>query len=574
MSDSLEILHSAKTAEEVELAINAVIDQARTNSIIDGNVRKEICMKLEEIASDPSFNAKLRRKSKRAVDSVSGTSCKSEYEGNETMDDDKFQSDLITFDKIQNEFDLQYLLNSLQIPDDQDAKRKLKCELLLATQKKTIKLNKNLQRRFSRLIYALSSEEEKKQIIASKPLPKPKTPALPNLRASTLASTRPISNKLGGKLSDFESNSANTSKSLGEAYSQLKAASSAIQIEEAISNVSASSIGDAGSRQMLVTYLTELQNNADLLSNSKLRRRVKRLIDMLSVSSPGQAAADTNCSGEKASTTTPALVSIEDNTNEVSVEDLISLVNLCIDSKKIADILPELYRIRPGIGSCKSRRLLRRAIMRLVSESGGLEAVAVVGSNRELVEQLTRVLALLEPVVGQNSELAGTNKAQALAADTSKKRKREVETDPKLNSDLRKKSSTSQPKPPAFVMFVGRMADETTAEDLQTFFRTRARVEGEIRVRLLTHKATGASRCMAFVEVESESALYECLSLHRSKLHNHVINIERSYGGGGGKKQQTLQPVVVTTDDGGESEGEDVGSMTGDEYLEVRERAD
>ncbi len=87
-----------------------------------------------------------------------------------------------------------------------------------------------------------------------------------------------------------------------------------------------------------------------------------------------------------------------------------------------------------------------------------------------------------------------------------------------------------QPKPIPYVVFVGQLAFSTTKEKIESFFRDEGNVDGDIRVRLLTHKQNERSKGMAFVQVEGSRELRKCLEMHQSCLDGRIINVEHSRG--------------------------------------------
>ena len=78
-------------------------------------------------------------------------------------------------------------------------------------------------------------------------------------------------------------------------------------------------------------------------------------------------------------------------------------------------------------------------------------------------------------------------------------------------------------------VFVGQLPLRATAHDVAKHFEA----AGSAKVRLLTHRKGGGSRGIAFVELESESAVHSALKLHHSVMDGRRINVERTVGGGG-----------------------------------------
>jgi RNA recognition motif-containing protein len=88
-----------------------------------------------------------------------------------------------------------------------------------------------------------------------------------------------------------------------------------------------------------------------------------------------------------------------------------------------------------------------------------------------------------------------------------------------------------------YILFVGQLSYDTTKETLFEYIKKELGKEHQItpstaKVRLLTHEKTGASKGMAFIEVNDPETLYACLALHQTFLDGRRINVERSAGGG------------------------------------------
>ncbi|KAL1412891.1 hypothetical protein Q8F55_000640 [Vanrija albida] len=82
-----------------------------------------------------------------------------------------------------------------------------------------------------------------------------------------------------------------------------------------------------------------------------------------------------------------------------------------------------------------------------------------------------------------------------------------------------------------FILFVGNLGFRTTADEVRAHFKEAA---GRIpSVRLLTDKASGKSRGIAFVELATGAEMQACLRLHETKLNQRAINVELTAGGGG-----------------------------------------
>lgn len=109
--------------------------------------------------------------------------------------------------------------------------------------------------------------------------------------------------------------------------------------------------------------------------------------------------------------------------------------------------------------------------------------------------------------------------------------------------------------PPSQTVFVGQLAFTTTEDQLRAHFAAVPGMSGPpVRVRLLSHKATGEPRGMAFVQLAGEADVHTALkSLHKSVLGGRRLNVERTVGGGGTstarldkiKKLRTIQDASI-----------------------------
>ncbi|KAL7535700.1 hypothetical protein ACHAWF_005238 [Thalassiosira exigua] len=105
-------------------------------------------------------------------------------------------------------------------------------------------------------------------------------------------------------------------------------------------------------------------------------------------------------------------------------------------------------------------------------------------------------------------------------------------------------SSDGKGKKIPYIVFVGQLAYTTTADMLFDHFRSTLSSEiiakDAVKVRLLTDPKTKKSRGMAFVELDSPEAMYECLKMHLTHLDGRRINVERSAGGGTASKKAKI----------------------------------
>ena len=97
---------------------------------------------------------------------------------------------------------------------------------------------------------------------------------------------------------------------------------------------------------------------------------------------------------------------------------------------------------------------------------------------------------------------------------------------PPSNSSSQKDQKSKNRTP--YIVFVGQLSYTTTSDMLFNHFQSKLGTDviskGSVKIRLLTDPKTKKSRGMAFLEVESPEAMYECLKLHLTHLDGRRIN--------------------------------------------------
>ena len=81
-----------------------------------------------------------------------------------------------------------------------------------------------------------------------------------------------------------------------------------------------------------------------------------------------------------------------------------------------------------------------------------------------------------------------------------------------------------------YIVFVGQLDFAVKASDLHDHFRNGG-VEGNITVRLNTDPTNGRSKGTAFVELDGPQELHKCMGLHHTMLQGRRINVEKTCGG-------------------------------------------
>eukprot|EP01039_Chlorochromonas_danica_P002344 gene2344-2566_t len=316
-------------------------------------------------------------------------------------------------------------------------------------------------------------------------------------------------------------------RTLEDSLQALKKAFDIDSLEEAVKDVTASSTGSAAVRQayrdQLSTVLTQ-----DALLNAKLRRKVKRLHEILEscptsqeVPQPPPSQPDSNKSAtqdQQASSDQPVS---EEEVVEVDMEAVTVAVKAC---KTAPELEAAVSQVRPGVGNCGSRRKLKRAIESVLK----LEEVET-SMNARIRRRMARVLKIVGP---GGAELA----AQAAAAnDANKKRSAQSMSSGSQEED---DSARKRRKVP-YVAFVGQLPYETSREALENHIRHHVQLLGSLDIRLLTDSQTKKSKGMAFVSVDNAEDLYSLLTLHHSQFKGRSINVERSCGGKDKEKRKS-----------------------------------
>lgn len=83
-----------------------------------------------------------------------------------------------------------------------------------------------------------------------------------------------------------------------------------------------------------------------------------------------------------------------------------------------------------------------------------------------------------------------------------------------------------------YIVFIGQLSYSTTTDMIYDHFHNTLGpdviTKESVKIRLLTDSKTKKSRGMAFVELDSPEAMYECLRMHLTHLDGRRINGERA----------------------------------------------
>ncbi len=307
-------------------------------------------------------------------------------------------------------------------------------------------------------------------------------------------------------------------KDLASTIKTVMAATTAIQLEDALNGVQAG-IGTSASRLLLTEAINASVKKSSVNDgmNAKVRRRVARALKALELevedAVPTEQPTQTNVQHKPQSLPARGAVAApiaESQEPEVIFDkDLASTIAAVRSATTATELEDALNGVRPGIGGCHSRRTLKRAI-----ETSAKKPEVEAGMNAKVRRRLTRALKALAPGASEGLE-TNNNAAQE-----------------KQNND--DEQARKKPKPVKavvpYVVFVGQLDYETTADELKEFLLSKG-IEGNIKVRMLTHNDTGKSKGMAFVEVDFAAEMYKCVALHHCIFKGRMINIEKSCGG-------------------------------------------
>ena len=177
--------------------------------------------------------------------------------------------------------------------------------------------------------------------------------------------------------------------------------------------------------------------------------------------------------------------------------------------KKLKSDGAKVKRKRGGAEPAATGKKLKSDGAMVKREHDGAEAVS---AGKKLKSKKAAAAAGAEPGAKEGKKRSSKKAAAAAASEDA--------------------TVTDQKRPGARIhctVFVGQLPLRATAHDVAKHFEA----AGSAKVRLLTHRKGGGSRGIAFVELESESAVHSALKLHHSVMDGRRINVERTVGGGG-----------------------------------------
>lgn len=318
------------------------------------------------------------------------------------------------------------------------------------------------------------------------------------------------------------------SVNVSDTIALLKRASTADDIDAALKCVTSSSL--SGSSAVLLEFKSLLESflSETWSLNAKVRRKVKRMLDMInsdsssaSITAPAMTAnlntapSASSCVLPTESTKATAVRSICSESLQID-KSLNTIISAVQGSKSSMELDQAIAEVHPGIGSCHSRRKLKRAI-EAATKSPDIES----SMNAKIRRRISRVLKALSPgnvpVQQMHDPASGASVSGAIpesgvddASGVSRKRRRVI----------------------PYIVFFGQLPFDVTEADLVDHISSNCSASTEgLRIRLLTDPVSGNSKGTAFVETDNAGDMHALLHLHHSFLRGRRMNVELSCGG-------------------------------------------
>lgn len=174
----------------------------------------------------------------------------------------------------------------------------------------------------------------------------------------------------------------------------LSSASSSSSVEAAISDLCAESEGDEESRGAVRERLQALFKDEIIVNNSKLRRRIKRLLEMLAPAPITSTPLEDASTQSYPSLPPPDKISIkkekkvhvkkEDLKNPPSGPSLELAIAQAVSAKSSEDLSFAMSEVNELSGTCSSRRTLKRILERAMKSESDLSASMTAQTRRKL----------------------------------------------------------------------------------------------------------------------------------------------------------------------------------------------
>lgn len=479
-SEASSLLNAATDAASVE----AALEDVTTHSIESEEAKEALLKSLQDVQSKENLtiNAKLRRKIKRLQELLLAPPEEKKEEKkieeipttttttNSTTTTSTGSSDLKSFDeaidllnkaKDNNEVEKALEGVTLSSPGSVISKNKLINSLQDIQENESIVLNAKVRRKLKRLQEMLSAAP----VAAAAPAPSAAPAAAP---ASASAPSKVIS------------------KPLSQATEELLNTTDVTIIEKVLEGVTTSSKGSIIERNKFLSVLNDIEENKEINLNSKLRRRIKRLNELLlsDVFKPTDSSTDSSATATSASLP----FNIED-------KDLTEFIEVIKETKDLNLFEDYLSFIRPGIGNCNSRRKLKRSLESIMSaneeEDQETSEGETVGSKRKLSDTIQLNDHLKKRCQRAISYLSSENINNRLIRENEEKLKNEEREKEKLLKKLNEETNKNKHgNIVPYVVFVGQLDYSLTKEEIKDFFVKKGELTDEIIVRVRTNPQT------------------------------------------------------------------------------------
>lgn len=548
--------HSKVNASNVDDVLAAVDENL---PLTEDNVKeaKYLAWQLNNIVADTALdtNAKTRRRVKRIMQRLgeahAGVNFEEEYveEPEPVFVAEKIDVTAAAqrLKEAKSISDVESILNSLTGPGP-DAKLEeswatMKSVLYKVLDNRNL-TNKNIRRRITRLIFVLADEQdlEKLNLLKQSVVPPPVKKVYP---VSAPVVVRKVAESVAAPVLKAEEPVEPTKpmvvlKSFHQCLDELEAAASTAEVDAAISAVSANSSGDGIVKRLVRERLQSLAADETLVSNTKIKRKVLRLISTLE-SAPADgavpvAAASASSELKKRSLADATTTDVGEAPGASDIQSIIKRLKAVRSAEELDAVLVkvDMRTIVPAapqdggaeaeaqpITSVTCEPAQRRQLKAVIEQVLAQEDVSS-SMNAKVRRRATRITGILAEADGEAVENSTTPVAAALDSD--------AERTPAISS-VNKPPLGEQKKVP-YVLFVGNLSYDVTAVEIEEHLRAAAALEGPVKVRLRTDPHTKRGLGVAFVEVEGTKELHQCISLgHHSNLRGRVINVEKSCGG-------------------------------------------
>lgn len=277
ISSSTDLLLTADDVDAALGSIQALLTQGRLSAATDRELVASSLTKLESCAPDSLFNAKLRRKLRRLVQSlqtdpldIAGAVAKQLLSSN-------------------NELEVVAVLNGIDMTniDAGAGSRQALCsalEILLSPDRlATCNLSRAIRRRISRLLFVLNPQlrpSEKKKVNATS-LGKDSTIDLSSRRDIPSKGAQGSYALVAQEVTPLDS----AAKPLLECLTLLRAAKNAEDVEEALRDITARSITSEPSTSTVLSEtekeLASILEEGSNVGTAKLKRKLRRLLEMM-----------------------------------------------------------------------------------------------------------------------------------------------------------------------------------------------------------------------------------------------------------------------------------------------------